>query len=130
MARPTKPGDDRRTAIVRARFTVAEKQRLETLAKNAGLTVSDWLRVCSLGTEPEQRKPTPERETLLRILAELGKQGSNVNQIARALNRKDDSDGETHLPRTLIAHALESIAALTTRIRTELQHGHQRSDTR
>ena len=122
MARPTKTGEEKRTEVVRVRLSLAEKKRLEELAKSGGFTVSDLLRVRTLGTAPVQMVVTPEREILLRFLAELGKQGSNVNQIARALNRKDTGDS-LGLPPKVIAYALEEITALTQLIRNQV-YGH------
>lgn len=122
MARPTKTGDEKRDQVVRVRLSLAEKTRLEELAKTGGFTVSDLLRVRTLGTAPVQMVLTPEREILLRFLAELGKQGSNVNQIARALNRKDTGDS-LGLPPKVIAYALEEITALTQLIRNQV-YGH------
>jgi hypothetical protein len=93
MARPLKPDDIRRIHTIRVRVNDGEKSTIEQNAKNAGRTPSDFLR--GLGTYGESKTervvPTPDREVLLRTIAELNMIGSNVNQIARQLNRKQES---------------------------------------
>lgn len=93
MARPLKPDDIRRRHTIRVRVNDDEKSLIERNAKNAGRTPSDFLR--GRGTYGEAKAervvPTPDREVLLKMLAELNKLGSNINQIARQLNRKQDS---------------------------------------
>lgn len=94
MARPLKPDNIRRVHTLRVRVNDGEKSTIERNAKNAGREVSDFLR--GLGTDGEAKTerivPTPDREVLHRLLAELNKIGSNLNQIARQLNRKQDSN--------------------------------------
>ncbi len=122
MARPTKTGAEKRDQMVKMRLTIDEKNRLEELAANAGFTVSDFLRVRTLGGAPVQTVLTPEREILLRFHAELGKQGSNLNQITRVINRKDNGDG-LGVPPGVVTRAAEEIKALAQLIRTQI-YGH------
>jgi antitoxin component of RelBE/YafQ-DinJ toxin-antitoxin module len=91
MARPEKPDDDKSGATIRLRVTSSEKSRIWQIAKDAGLTPSDYIRGLAIGAKPARTVPTTDRELLLKFLAELGKQGSNLNQIARAMNRRYDS---------------------------------------
>jgi uncharacterized protein (DUF1778 family) len=88
MARPLKGGGDKRESIIRVRFTAAEKIQIQKAASSRGLTVSDFIRVLAINASPLFRKATPERAAFIKGLAELGKIGSNLNQIARAINRK------------------------------------------
>lgn len=73
-----------------------EKAEIEARAEKAGLSVSGYLRALAFGEETPQpraaRRPPVEKETLSRFLAELGKIGSNINQIARRLNQGKDFD--------------------------------------
>lgn len=124
MARPQKGGDDNRGIIFRVRITPAEKHKLLELSAQAGLTPSDFVRVRTLGVQPQTRKATPERAALIKLQAELNKVGSNANQIARALNRRADSDSLTGIDPALITHVLNSIKLLTAKIAQELGHGH------
>lgn len=124
MARPHKDGDDNRGIIFRVRFTAAEKKKLLELSAQAGLTPSDFVRVKTVQSQPHIRKATPERAILIRLQAELNKVGSNANQIARALNRRSDSDTLTGVSEALINEALHGIKLLTAQIAKELGHGH------
>jgi hypothetical protein len=91
MARPEKPDDDKRGLVIRVRVTSDEKSRIWQNSKDAGLTPSDYLRSLAIGAKPARPVPTTDRELLLKVLAEAGKQGSNLNQIARAINRRHDN---------------------------------------
>lgn len=91
MGRPLKPDDKRRKNLLRVRVTDHEKSRIEQLAADAGLTPSDYLRGAAFHAKPERKVPTPDRTLMLKMLAELNKLGSNHNQIARALNRRQDT---------------------------------------
>lgn len=80
-----------REARAKMLCTPEEYAEAETRARRAGLSVSGYLRALVFGKDAEQpraaRRPSAEHETLLRLLGELGKIGSNLNQIARALNQ-------------------------------------------
>ena len=72
------------------RVTDVEHGKIEARAERAGLSVSGYFRALAFGKDTPQpraaRRPPVEKETLVRLLAELGKIGSNVNQIAHAMN--------------------------------------------
>lgn len=63
-----------------------------------------YMRMQTLDIPPPRaaRKPAINREMTARVLAELGKIGSNVNQIARSLNAKSGVTPE-HLDEALKA---------------------------
>lgn len=124
MARPTKDAVQRRDIIVRVRLTVAEKQRMQTAAEIAGLNLSDLLRVRTLDSLPHRRKPSPERAAFIRGLADLGKMGSNLNQIAHACNRRQADLDIVPLPEQMVAHALEGVDSLSHRLLNMLEHGY------
>jgi hypothetical protein len=128
MKRHYGTGDEKRTVMLRLRVSNHEKERLQELSKNAGLSLSDWIRKEAIGSKPVLRKPTPYRETLLRLLGSLNKQGSLLNQVARQLNRKQDSD-EFEVPIETINDLLEKLKALTTEIRNEFKHGSEIKDS-
>ncbi len=113
------------SAMVPVRVTVAEKEKLKKIADEDGLTLSDWIRKKLMGSKPRFRKPTPDREVLLRLLAAYGKAGSNLNQIARQLNRKQDSQ-EFEMPLANINQLLSDMKSLTDTLRKALSDGRQR----
>lgn len=124
MKRPRTGSEDKRTSIFKMRLTPAEKLQLLELATQAGLTPSDFVRVRTIGSKPLTRKATADRAALIRLQAELNKVGSNANQIARALNRRSDSDTLSGIDASLINDALAGIKTITTQIAQELGHGH------
>jgi hypothetical protein len=71
--------------------TPEERAEIEARAEKAGLTVSGYLRALVFGADTPQpraaKRATVQAETLQRILAELGKTGGNLNQIARRVNQ-------------------------------------------
>ena len=73
---------------VRIRLTDAEHAALVALAERAGLSLGGFARRVLLDAPPprQSRRPPVERAELARLLAQIGRVGGNVNQIARALN--------------------------------------------
>jgi hypothetical protein len=63
-------------------LTQTEKELLEQRAKEAGLTLSEYFRTAALKQKMPQKIPTINIETY----RELGKIGSNLNQITKAIN--------------------------------------------
>lgn len=65
-----------------------ERAAVEERAATAGLSLAAFGRSCMLGDAgPRARKRAPvDRELLARTNADLNRVGSNLNQIARALN--------------------------------------------
>lgn len=70
----------KKTAILTARLTPAEKATIERRAKQANMTVTDYIVKCALGKNVRQ---TDELEP---ILSELKAQGRNLNQLAKLAN--------------------------------------------
>jgi hypothetical protein len=122
MARPQKSESEKTTHKVQFRTTADEKKRMEQLASEAGLSLTDLIKKAVFGKAPKQHKPTPDRSVFLKGLAELGKIGSNVNQIARALNRRAESEGVRGLPDEVIAHALHGVTTMTQSLRQILEN--------
>lgn len=85
-----------RKAVKLIRFSDQELAEIEEAASRAGLTFSSFGRAKMLGSVPvgSVRRPPIERELLARTLGQLGKVGSNLNQIARAahLDRSDRAE--------------------------------------
>jgi hypothetical protein len=74
----------RATETVQKRVTPAQKAAFEARARDQGYeTGSAYLEAFILGREAIVRR---DRKDLVKILAELGKQGSNLNQLAHAIN--------------------------------------------
>ena len=70
----------RKTSILTARLTPAEKTAIERKAKQANMTVTDYIVKCALG---KNVLPTQDLEP---ILSELKGQGRNLNQLTKLAN--------------------------------------------
>lgn len=83
---------DARGKFVAVRCSTAEHAALTAAALQAGLSVGAYLRATALGNAGLRavRRPPVEKEALARLLGEIGKLGSNVNQIAHAVNATGD----------------------------------------
>lgn len=70
------------------RVSAEEKTEIEKAAERAGLDVGGYARAQCLAAPKTRaaRRPTVETKGLARAVAELGKVGSNLNQIARVAN--------------------------------------------
>lgn len=86
-----------RPLVARMRCTPDEHAQLEAAAERAGMSVGAFMRNQCLGTPGPRaiRRPPIERAALAQLLAQLGKCGSNLNQIARVLNSGDYTPSNT-----------------------------------
>jgi uncharacterized protein (DUF1778 family) len=121
MVRPQKNNTEKRTITLRVRLTLSEKKDIAQAAQNSGLTLSDYARGKLVDAAPRIKQATPERAVFIRALAELGKIGSNLNQVARVLNHRQS--GTVNLT-ALAAQAEEEIAQLSSLLHKILEHGH------
>ena len=85
----------KKTEIITARITLADKKAIRQRAKTAGMTVTDYLTTCALG------KDIVRVDGLDDLLSELKAQGRNLNQLTTLANmgritvlRVDDLIGE------------------------------------
>lgn len=85
--------------FIAVRCTEADREKITAKANDAGLSVGAFLRATALGSAGPRavKKPRVEREQLARLLGEIGKLGSNVNQIARRVNTTGDRPGAQEL---------------------------------
>ena len=72
----------RKTEIITARMTAADKKVIHQRAKAAGMTVTDYLTTCALG------KKIVRVEGLDDLLSELKAQGRNLNQLTTLANMR------------------------------------------
>ena len=70
----------KKTAIITARMTPADKKAITQRAKAAGMTVTDYLTTCALG------KDIVRISGLDNLLSELKAQGRNLNQLTTLAN--------------------------------------------
>jgi len=70
----------KKTEIITARMTPADKKAIHQRAKAAGMTVTDYLTACALGKE------IVRVEGLDDLLSELKAQGRNLNQLTTLAN--------------------------------------------
>jgi hypothetical protein len=77
-----------RKRMLGVRVTDAEMAEIEAQATRAGLTPSSYARsvLLSAPAPRARRRPSIEAEAMGRLLGELGKVGSNLNQIAHHMN--------------------------------------------
>ena len=123
MARPLKQAPEKRSVIAKVRLTSAEKRQMNEAAEIEGVTVSELLRLRTLSTLPLRRKPSPERAALIRGLGELGKMGSNLNQIAHHFNVEAKRRETPPIPDGTIEDVLQHVKALSHHLVNLLGHG-------
>ena len=70
----------KKTKIITARMTPADKKVIHQRAKATGMTVTDYLTACALGKE------IIRVEGLADLLSELKAQGRNLNQLTTLAN--------------------------------------------
>lgn len=69
------------------RLTDSQAEQLEQEAQQQGMTRGSVIKSKFFTGFTPRRVPRPDQKELARLVAELGRVGSNVNQIARHLNR-------------------------------------------
>mgnify|MGYP000900399662 FL=1 len=102
---------------VTVRLTEDERRLLEAAAEEAGLSIGAFIRARALGDAGERfkKRPPADRAELTRLLAQLGKVGSNLNQMARRIN-SGERVGIPHLDK-----ALEAAAGAMTAVRAAIK---------
>lgn len=82
--------DDRRPSPFPIRLTDEERAEAEARAARAGLSLGGFFKAAALDSAPPRkhpvRQPSPDRAMLGQLVAQTGKIGSNVNQLARQAN--------------------------------------------
>ena len=88
-------GSDKRRRLRQSlvRWTEDEVNALAAKADKAGLAVAAFMRAAALGDAGPraQRRPPADHKALRQILGQLGKIGSNINQIAHSLNKGEQA---------------------------------------
>ena len=96
-----------RTRLAKTRLTDAEYALFLDRADKAGMPAAAFLRAAALdSTGPRAQRRVPANAQMLRqVLGHLGKVGSNLNQIARQLNRGRPDDVDEALIAALADYA-------------------------
>lgn len=87
-----RPSERRQKGLIaNFRVTPDEHRQIEANATRVGLTPSSYMRSRALDapTTRAMRRPMMEKVILSKLIAGLGRSGSNLNQIARAMNSGD-----------------------------------------
>ena len=116
ITRPRSGSNKRQRNITKlVRLNESESAAVEEAASRAGLTFASYARTQMLGRPvPDSvKRPPVEKELLAKSLGQLGKVGSNLNQIAHAANI-----GETVC--TEINQVLDEVRQLAAQIKTAL----------
>ncbi len=118
-----KDGGEKRDAVFRFRVNAAEKEIIKQNAAREGLSISDYVR-----KRADEAHSGLDRNSLIRLLAEAGKQGSNLNQIARALNIENETGETTRIDPGFVNRTLQEITRLTGELMEIIKHGYRRKN--
>ena len=90
MEKSNRSGSEKRSRKhqLSVRFNDAEHTELVRRADAVGITVPAYLRMQAVDATPPRasRKPSVNTQQVAQLLAQIGKIGSNVNQIAHQMN--------------------------------------------
>jgi predicted molibdopterin-dependent oxidoreductase YjgC len=77
-----------RGQFIRARVNSAEKQEVAAQAERAGMTEGEYVRSRCLDAPQTRaaRRPSADMKALAQLVGQLGKVGSNINQLAHVAN--------------------------------------------
>lgn len=117
MARPKKDPTDRRTEQVSVRLSPLELARLQDKADQSRQTITAFVRASAMGKPVTVRQASPDD---FELRQELRRIGVNLNQIAKALNARQEA-----LPASLVT-ACEKLDTLFDRMLSHGAEGHER----
>ena len=109
--KPKLPPEQKRSIPVMAYVTPDEYAKIKTLAEQTGLTISEYIRRTSLGHRIESRVDQKAIADLLKLKAELAKQGG-LFKLALQQHQTNSLMGIAHKYSQLEARLLEKITAL------------------
>ncbi len=125
IRRPAPWGGRKRAADTKEKFiavrcTLDDHAFIGETAAQAGMSIGAFLRTLALGMAGARavKRPRIEREQLAKLLGEIGKLGSNVNQIARWANTDKRAPDDR-----VLALMREDIAAMRAEVMKALDHG-------
>ena len=97
--------------LVTSRYDEEEFRELDDAASQAGLSRASYQRVQSLAKPKTRstRRASIERELLAKTLGQLGKAGSNLNQVARAVNTVGADESEVRAVLAEIREAAQEV---------------------
>ena len=125
MSRPKKEIPPSKGRKVTIRMTEVMYESLEQDAIRAGLTVSDYARELLLDNKPVVKQEIVfDSEELLHVLGDMGKIGSNLNQIAHHLNGGGRWSGELKSEVMQAVIALYKIRDMVKEMSGEYRGGH------
>jgi len=123
VARPEKKLETKRNLRFDLRLTSEEQKRLFQAAAARGLTVSDYIRLTVLESKPVLKQADSRRDALIKGLGELGKVGSNINQIARHMNTNRKAGQIPSVSPDIISGALYGVQTLSNHLLKLLSGG-------
>jgi hypothetical protein len=73
-----------RTRVLSMRFSEQEAEAIRKMAEQTGMSVASLMRHALFKTQPPRavRHPSVDHKAVARLLGQLGKIGSNINQLA------------------------------------------------
>ncbi len=106
--------------FIAVRVTAADREVIKEKAQESGLKIGGYLRALALGSAGVRavKRPRVEREQLARLLGEIGKLGSNVNQLAKWSNTDRSPASVAEL-----AQIRADIGAMREAVMRALDHG-------
>jgi hypothetical protein len=119
------PTKERRREVLHARFSKAEIERIRYAAKDAGMTVSGFLRSLSLeGAGVRPFFTDTDRAVLSLLLFDVKAVGVNLNRLARARNRGDN--GRSQEEKAVIDDVHRVVAIVLFELRSFAERGARR----
>ncbi len=123
MERTPENGGGNRDLIFRFRATADEITTMKQHAKRDGVSVSEFVR-----RKLNRLGEGTDRKDYIRLLAEIGKQGSNLNQIAKAMNIWVNTGNDPKIEPGMLRHSILEINRLTKELMEIIKHGHRRKN--
>ncbi|MGX1101391.1 plasmid mobilization protein [Amorphus sp. MBR-141] len=94
-------------AKIRVRMTVAELDRLRSLARERGMSLGRYVRLVLSGARPRGRSAAPQ--ALKQVVYELQSMGANFRQLAAGLGDPDYLEWRTHVAVILVRDCVRAV---------------------
>jgi|GEM_PF-3182492 len=125
MERTSKNDGGNRDLIIKFRATANEIMQLKEYARRERITLSEFIR-----RRLDRKQEGTDRQDFIRLLAEIGKQGSNLNQMTKAMNIWVKTGNDPKIEPDTLCNCIFEVSRITKELLEIIKNGSRRKNQR